>query len=208
MKDDHGRVIIPGYYDGISFDAKTEAILDAVPDDERVIRAKLGIADNDKVADSYQKSLPATATAEIDMRLVKEVDPDRLIKLVHNHIEEQGYHIIDRKPTQRERIQYPNICRISSKVAYQAFRTEFDTPIGNWLTRAMTNAFGKTPVRTRTMGGSIPISPFIETLDVPAVVVPMANKDNNQHSPNENIRLGNYVDGIKAMYHILTTPVK
>ena len=163
MKDDEGRVIIPGYYDGISFDAATEAILDAVPDDERVIRAKLGIATNDKVADSYQKSLqypslnirgmssgwigseartiiPATATAEIDMRLVKEVDPDRLIKLVSDHIRDQGYQIIDRKPIQQERHIHPNICRMSSKVSYKAFRTEFDTEIGRWLTRAMTNA--------------------------------------------------------------------
>ena len=57
------------------------------------------------------------------------------------------------------------------------------------------------------MGGSIPISPFIQTLDVPAVVVPTANRDNNQHSPNENIRLGNYVEGVQALYYILNTPI-
>ena len=56
--------------------------------------------------------------------------------------------------------------------------------------------------------GPFLISPFIETLNVPAVVVPMANKDNNQHSPNENIRLGNYVDGVKAMYYILMTDIE
>ena len=31
MKDDDGVVVIPGYYDGISIDDKTKAILDAVP---------------------------------------------------------------------------------------------------------------------------------------------------------------------------------
>ncbi|MEQ8242957.1 MAG: acetylornithine deacetylase, partial [Fulvivirga sp.] len=47
------------------------------------------------------------------------------------------------------------------------------------------------------------ISPFVTTLDIPAVSVPTVNRDNNQHSPNENIRLGNYRDGIKTMIAIL-----
>jgi acetylornithine deacetylase/succinyl-diaminopimelate desuccinylase-like protein len=40
-------------------------------------------------------------------------------------------------------------------------------------------------------------------LPIPAVAVPTVNPDNNQHSPNENIRLGNYVDGIKTIAAIL-----
>ena len=56
-------------------------------------------------------------------------------------------------------------------------------------------------------GGSIPISPFVTTLGVPAVTVPAVNSDNNQHSPNENLRVGNYVDGIKTYLAILTEPI-
>jgi len=230
MKDDEGRVIIPGYYDGISIDAQTQAVLDDVPDDERVIKARLGIVESDKVADTYQAALqypslnirgmssgwvgseartivPATATAEIDIRLVKESDPVRLIDLVTKHIEGQGYFITEDKPTQRERLTHNKICRLNSSISYSAFRTEFDGEIGQWLTRALTNAFGKSPIRHRTSGGSIPISPFVETLGVPAVSVPMANRDNNQHSPNENIRLGNYLEGIKTLYYIMSTPI-
>ena len=230
MKDDDGRVLIDGFYDGIVFDEETLAVLNAVPDNEEVIQAKLGFKGADKVADTYQKALqypslnirgmlsgwvgseartivPAQATAEMDIRLVLESDPERLLKLLREHIQSEGYHIIADKPTQRERLTHHKICRMSSKISYQAFRTDFDTPIGNWLTKAMRNAYGKNPVRTRTMGGSIPISPFIQTLDVPAVVVPTANRDNNQHSPNENIRLGNYVEGVQALYYILNTPI-
>lgn len=230
MKDEDGRVLIEGYYDGITMDPDTKAILDAVPDDERVINAKLGITSPDKVADSYQASLqypslnirglssgwvgpeartivPATATAEIDIRLVKESDPERLLALLKNHIEDQDYFVTDQKPTQRERLTHRKICRMESRIAYKAFRTEFDSEIGHWLTRALKGAFGEEPIRHRTTGGSIPIAPFVEMLGVPAVLVPMANKDNNQHSPNENIRLGNYLDGVKTMYYIMSTPV-
>ena len=58
----------------------------------------------------------------------------------------------------------------------------------------------------RTTGGSVPIAPFVATLGVPAVIVPAVNADNNQHSPNENLRLGNYIDGIKQYLAILTEP--
>ena len=231
MKDEEGRVLISGYYDGISFDEATEKILAAVPDDERVINAKLGIVEADKVADTYQKALqypslnirgmssgwvgqeartivPAQATAEIDIRLVKESDPERLLRLLRKHIEDQGFFITEERPTQRERLRHKKICRMTSRVSYKAFRTEFDSKIGIWLTKALTEAYGSEPIRHRTSGGSVPISPFIETLNVPAVGVPMANRDNNQHSPNENIRLGNYLEGIKTIYYILRTPIE
>jgi acetylornithine deacetylase/succinyl-diaminopimelate desuccinylase-like protein len=230
MKDEYGIVTIPGYYDGISIDNETLEILKAVPDDERVIKARLGIAGTDHVAPNYQESLqypslnvrgmssgwvgsevrtiiPSSAVAEIDIRLVKEVDPDRLISLVRKHIEDQGYFLVSDKPTQQERAKYDRICRFRSSTSYLAFRTDFDSDVGVWLTSALINTFGSTPIRHRTAGGSIPISPFVTTLDIPAVAIPTVNRDNNQHSPNENLRLGNYVDGIKTMIGILIEPL-
>ena len=57
------------------------------------------------------------------------------------------------------------------------------------------------------MGGSIPIAPFVRRLGIPAVVVPTANPDNNQHSPNENLRLGNLLAGIRIYLAVLTEPL-
>jgi acetylornithine deacetylase/succinyl-diaminopimelate desuccinylase-like protein len=54
------------------------------------------------------------------------------------------------------------------------------------------------------MIGSIPIFPSVLTLGIPAVAIPTVNPDNNQHSPNENIRLGNSRDVIKTMISVLT----
>jgi acetylornithine deacetylase/succinyl-diaminopimelate desuccinylase-like protein len=36
------------------------------------------------------------------------------------------------------------------------------------------------------------------------VTIPTVNADNNQHSPNENLRLGNYKEGIRAIMSVLT----
>ena len=230
MKDEYGRVTIPGYYDGIALDEKTRTLLEAVPDDEENIRSKMGIASTDRVASNYQESIqypslnvrgmssgwvgsekrtiiPATATAEIDMRLVIESQPERLINLVRNHIVEQGYYITEGEPTEQERMTHDKILSFQATTSYLAYRTDMDSEVGVWLNRALTKAFGSPPIRQRTSGGSIPISPFVNELGIPAVTVPTVNRDNNQHSPNENIRLGNYFDGIKTIYAILSEKI-
>ena len=67
----------------------------------------------------------------------------------------------------------------------------------------LTHLYGEEPILIRTMGGSIPIAPIIEALDVPAAVVPTVNIDNNQHSPNENLRFGNFVEGVVMLMSVL-----
>ena len=230
MKDDYGRTKIHGWYEGINIDDKTKEILAAVPDDEDQLRVKIGFAEPDRVAANYQESIqypslnvrgmlsgwvgdevrtivPSTAIGEIDIRTVKETDPEDLIQKLKTHIEEQGYAILDRKPTAREKVSNPNLVSMTYKVSYQAFRTELDSETGLWLRRAFKRKNGTEPVMKRTSGGSIPISPFVNTLGVPAVTVPTVNPDNNQHSPNENIRLENFFEGIMTIATILTEKI-
>jgi acetylornithine deacetylase/succinyl-diaminopimelate desuccinylase-like protein len=152
--------------------------------------------------------IPGWARAEVDVRLVPEVDPERLIGLVEKHIEESGYYLIDHVPTKEERMEHEKVATFNYEVSYQAFRTNFDSEVGLWLRKAIKTAFDQEPIMIRMSGGSIPISPFVVTLGIPAVTVPTVNRDNNQHSPNENIRLGNYRDGIKTMIAILTEDLK
>jgi len=226
MKDEEGRVTIEGFYDGIKLDDKTKKILSAVPDQEKELMARLGIGETDKVGANYQESIqypslnirglsagwtgdeartivPASATAEIDIRLVVESDPDRLLDLVKKHIQKQGYYITDKKPTSRERVQHAKILQYGNRGAYKAFRTELDAPASLWVYETLKKTFGQDPIRVRTSGGSLPTTPFITTLSVPAVIVPLVNSDNNQHSPNENLRVGNFFDGVKTIYGIL-----
>ena len=55
------------------------------------------------------------------------------------------------------------------------------------------------------MGGTVPIVPLINKLDIPTVIVPMVNMDNNQHNPNENIRIGNIRQGINISLSLLSS---
>lgn len=230
MKDENGRVIIPGFYDGITFTDAERKIFAAVPDNEPAVRKRLGIGRTDQVGRNYQESInypslnirgisagytgaqattiiPATAVAELDMRLVPESDPVRLIGLIKEHIRKQGFYITETDPTDEERMSHPKIVKVNTSISYQAFRTPMDSPTGAWLRKAMNRAFGQDPVQIRISGGSIPISPFVDALGIPAVTIPTVNADNNQHSPNENLRLGNYKEGILTIMSVLTEPM-
>lgn len=226
MKDDDGRVTIPGFYDGVVLSEEDKNILKQVPDDENEIKKFLGIAEPDKIGNNFQESLqyptlnirgldalfigkevrtliPATATAEIDIRLVPTSDAQRLMGLVKKHIQDQGYYLVDKEPTEAERMKYSKIASFQSSFSYGAFQTPFNSETGIWLNKAMIRAFGKDPIKIRTMGGSIPISPFVTTLGIPAVSVPTVNPDNNQHAENENIRVGNYVEAVKTFLAVM-----
>lgn len=231
MKNQDGIVTIDGFYDGIEISDKARKIMAQVPDDENEIRRTIGISEIDKVADNYQESIqypslnvrglksgwvekevrtiiPSFALAEIDVRLVKETDPNRLIGLIKEHIQKQGYHITKKDPSDEERMKYGRLITFKSKISYTAFRTPIDSPIGDWLSSAIRNGFEMEPIIKRTSGGSVPISPFVNTLGVPAVTVPTVNPDNNQHSPNENIRVGNLIESVRTHLAILAQPYK
>ena len=230
MKDDRGRVTIPGFYDGVSLDVATLQRLARVPDDEASILSRMGVAEPDAVAGSLQQAIqfpslnvrgmrsawvgsesrtivPATAVAEIDVRLVLESDPERLIRLVREHIERLGYHLTSGAPTDEERKEHARIASFQSSIFYAAYRTEIDSDAGLWLRSAFEHLYGEETILIRTSGGSIPISPFVQTLGVPAVSVGTVNPDNNQHSPNENLRLGNFEDGIATILAVLAHPL-
>ncbi len=227
MKSQDGVVTIPGFYDGVEIDDATREVLAAVPDDEQQILADMGLIAPDAVAATLQEAIqypslnirglsagwvgdesrtiiPATATAEIDIRLVKESDHEYLLHLVRSHIVELGYHVIDHEPTMAERLEHASIVSFSHEFSYNAYRSDFDAMAGRMARAGMRHLYGEEPILIRTSGGSVPISPFVETLDLPAAKVPTVNIDNNQHSPNENLRLGNFIEGIAILMSVLS----
>jgi acetylornithine deacetylase/succinyl-diaminopimelate desuccinylase-like protein len=232
MKDDDGRVTIPGFYDGVVLDEKTKRFLAAVPDDEAALKKRLGIAGNDRVGATYQESLqypslnvrgllaadvgakartvvPESAVAEIDIRTVPETPPDRLQTLLTKFVESKGWHLVNGTPNDEERAAHPRLASLAfGGVALQSrpVRTDPDAPVGRWLASALKRTFGADPVRIRTMGGTVPTAAIVDPLKAPFANLPLVNPDNAQHAANENLRIGNYVDGVKTLIGVLTQP--
>ncbi|MEM1258523.1 MAG: M20/M25/M40 family metallo-hydrolase [Bacteroidota bacterium] len=232
MKDLEGRVTIPGYYDGIALNENVQTILKLVPDDDDDISERLQFKTAEKVGGFYQEALqypslnirglgsgwigdkartivPESATVELDLRLVPETDGNRLKGLVKDHIKKQGYHIVDHIPSKEERMAYDKIVTVKEGNVTDAFRTDLDNLYGQFLLKTLKDNFGEDVVQIRIMGGTVPIAPFINELQIPAFVVPMVNADNNQHSPNENLKIGQLAYGIQAFYSLLShSPTK
>ena len=198
MKSVDGKVTITGFYDGVEISPEVKAILDAVPNDEAAIQKNMGFSLPDMVAENLELSIqypslnirgllsawvgqqsrtiiPPIATAEIDIRLVKESDPEYLLGLIKKHIEDQGYSIIDHAPTDAERAQKTRFVQFNYEISYPAFRTNFDSIAGDFAKSALVHLNGSVPIMLRTMGGSIPISPFVDTLNIPALSIPTVN---------------------------------
>lgn len=228
MKDEKGLVQIPGFYDGVEMDENRKKLINIVPDNREELLETLGIANPESIGATYQEALqypslnvrglraawvedqvrtiiPAEALAEIDMRLVPETPAERQIELVKKFIESQGYYVLSEVPTHDERRTFAKLIRIESRIGSKPFRTDLDSPLGKWLDLAMKHVFGDgNYIRMQTTGGSQPIAPFISELGIPAISVRIPNPDNNIHAPNENLRLGNFHEGLKMCLGILT----
>ena len=170
------------------------------------VRGMASAAIGDKVA----TIVPDMAVAELDLRTTPESDANYLTKLVETHIQKQGYHLVTGTPTDDDRARFDKLASFSyQSKGGNAAATPMDAPVGKWAYQSMTEAFGTTPapIRIRMMGGTVPTAEIVDALQVPFVIVPLVNADNNQHAANENMRMGNYVDGIRTLYSLITKPL-
>jgi acetylornithine deacetylase/succinyl-diaminopimelate desuccinylase-like protein len=233
MKDADGRVLVAGYYDGVELTAEDRKALTDVGDDEAAIRRRAGIARAERVGESYQEALqypslnvrgmaaasigdaaanvvPSDATAELDLRTTPETDGRRLFALIRAHIEAQGFHLVDGSPTDEERARFDKLASFTLGQGQAGARMAMDSPIGRWARTALRSATAPNPdgepVRIRMMGGTVPTDVLVDALDMPFVLVPTVNPDNNQHARDENLRFGNLVTGTETLYSLLTTP--
>ncbi len=227
MKDEQGRVLVEGFNDGVApLTAEERTMLDAVPDDAASMLRTFGIASPESAYPKLQMALqhptlnvrglssafvgagartiiPDSATAAIDIRLVKETAGESMVEKFRAHVRRQGYHLVDGPPDDETRAKYSKIARVVALRETNAFRTSPADPQVRALAAAVREALGVEPVHLRTLGGTVPIAPFIQALGFPAVLLPTVNFDNNQHEENENIRLGNLFEAVVKIAAIL-----
>ena len=229
MKDDDGRVTIEGWYSDTEplGEVERRAIAEAPQYDEE-LKHQLGIKRTEGGGKSLlelinQPSLningfasgdvgalarnviPTTATAVLDLRLVRGNDHRRQIQRLIEHVRKQGYYVTDRDPTDAERAQYPLLARVNIRAGgYNAERTRMDLPISKSVIEAVQSTSQDKIVLLPTSGGSLPLSIITERLSTVTISVPIANYDNNQHAENENIRLQNLWDGFEIWAAIMT----
>ena len=228
MKAPDGRVTVRGFYETVEPLGELErAALQALPDYDGRLKTELGLVRTEGEGASLAERLllpsltvrglssgnvgalarnviPATATAALGIRLVKGNNPDDMKDLVEAHIQRQGYHIVRDDPDQATRLRFPRIAKVTRGGGYPAARTSMDLPIVQRVVDAVREAAGEELVLIPALGGSLPLYLFTDIMEKPALIIPIANHDDNQHAADENLRIANLWYGIELYAALFT----
>ena len=215
LKDDQGRVTIPGFYDGI----------EPLTDEERQMWASLPHSDEDFAASIGVPALPgeegyttlerlwgrptldvngiwggyqgegsktviaAKAGAKVSMRLVPGQDPDRITQLIKDYVP-----TIAPKGVKAE---------VLGHHGGQPVMFPTDSRWVQGANRALKRVYGREAAFART-GGSIPIvADFDQILETPVLFVDLGLNEDAPHSPNESFAVADYHNGILTSAYLL-----
>lgn len=211
MRDENGKVLIEGFYDDIIAPTETELeILKTLPFNKEELAEQIGYKGFDMTREEYYQKLsleptftingftsgyagegsktiiPATATVKMDTRLIIDQDPADILEKIKKHVAKHAPHV-----------------EVVDQGAMKPSRTPADSPVVEAVKNAVEKAYRQKPVMQPSMGGSLPDYVWTQILRAPSVVVPYANFDEANHSPNENIGVDNFFNGIICTCHVI-----
>ncbi|MDR7417399.1 MAG: M20/M25/M40 family metallo-hydrolase [Armatimonadota bacterium] len=206
MVDPNGRVLIDGFYDHVrpvgpveqrllaKMDFDPVAFgqtmgLERVPMDGPTYWRKIMLEPyfningfiSGYVGPGAKTIIPAKAECRIDIRLVVDQTTQDIFEKVKRHV-----------ATVDPRVQV--LARGFGTM--EASRTAPDHPAVGVVASAIQAVRGVEPYVNLCSGGSLPNAVWPNVLGVDHIGVPYANADENNHSPNENLSLERFYDGI------------
>jgi acetylornithine deacetylase/succinyl-diaminopimelate desuccinylase-like protein len=231
MKDASGNVAIKGFYDDVTPLTATERrAIDEIPNIDQKLLEEFGLArqehpdsrielqhnrptlsilglESGNVYTGTRSAIPGSASARIEMRLVKGLNAAKQLDLLTAHIREQGFHVVDKEPDLATRRKYPLIAQVTrgGGGGFPIAKTSMDNPVTARAADAI-RALDQRLVQMPTIGGSLPFATFSDTLALPSIGLAVVNFDNNQHAANENIRVGHFWEAIEIFAALVTMP--
>src|SRR5699024_7150569 len=206
LRDEDGRVLLDGFYDEVEAPTDLEKeLLSQLPFDIEDIRNDTGDDSIDMTKEEYYHKLcfeptfniagftsgyggdgaktiiPSTAKLKMDIRLVMDQDPERIFKLLEAHVNKHA----------------PNV-QIEALGMVSPSRLAADSPYIEPIRQAVENGFGRRAYVQPSMGGSIPDALWTKIMGTPSVIVPYANADEANHSPNDILDIDNFYNGINS----------
>ena len=122
-----------------STDGKGERLLDLLILPSLNVR---GMASS-RIGEKASNVIPATASATIDMRLVKGIDKRVAVERLEAHIRKQGYFVVRTEPDEQTRLSHARVAKVVVDGAgYNAARTSMDLPISKAVIAAVESARG------------------------------------------------------------------
>jgi acetylornithine deacetylase/succinyl-diaminopimelate desuccinylase-like protein len=156
------------------------------------------------VGDEANTIIPHRATVALDLRLVKNQRAEAVYRRVVEHIRAQGFAVVESPDAPLPDELRGRAVRVVERHGYDPAKTSVDLPISRRVVEIVERAHdGQSAVVVPTAGGSVPLWAFTDLLELPTIVVPYANANNRQHSPNEHIRLDHLYQGIRTTARLL-----
>ena len=207
LKDEDERILVPGWYDGVTDLAEDElAVLQAMPFEGaeymKVYGAERLLGD---MSDGLAKKalvqrptgniagiwggyagpgpktvLPKEIHAKVDFRLVPEQDPDDLLKKLRKHLDDNGFADVEMKLESME----------------PAARTSYRHPFAQSAMAAAEKTYGRKPIVELGSPGTGPLYLFTRKYNMPSVDIGVSATDGGIHAPNENLKLENLRKGM------------
>ena len=216
LKDEHGRILIPGLYDAVQAPTAAElAAWRALPFDEDDYRdAEVGSPEltgepgfsvlertwarptldvhgirGGFTGEGAKTVIPARALAKVSLRLVPDMTPADTFRRLRDYVSSIA----------------PSGVTVEVRLIHSGdpIVVSTDNPFVRAATEAMREVWGKETVFVRG-GGSIPVvGDFVRELHTPTVLMGFGLPDDNLHAPNEKFHLANFHRGIASIIGFL-----
>lgn len=214
LKDREEQILIPGFYDAVREPTAEEIeALERMGFDEEGQRRQLGLdrflggltgtpllvkhifqptCNVCGISGGYEGPgsktvLPDRAMLKIDFRLVPDQDPHQVYEQLRQHLDAQGFRDIEIEVLGPE---YPA-------------RTPMDDPLVEVVVDTARRVYGVEPVVYPLTPGTGPMYDLCQKFGVPAVSTGVGNAESNNHAPNENVVITDFVQGIKHIALIM-----
>jgi acetylornithine deacetylase/succinyl-diaminopimelate desuccinylase-like protein len=210
MRAPDGTVLIDGADAGVTpLSPGEQAALDALPADVSDVLAGIGVDALEPPAQAgfYQRLtrptftinsltcedagehrtiIPNVAVAKCDMRLVGGQRTGEVIAAIRRHVQA---HDADVEVTVGATME-------PSRTLPEALYTEA-------IIRGARAGLGEDPLLLPSLGGSLPIAEFTSALEIPCYGIPLANADERNHAPDENMDISRFLRGITGAAGVL-----
>lgn len=209
---DGDEITVEGFHDGIEVTDADRELVAGIPDDSAAIAAELELSRFASDTPYYERLLtqptmtvnglsggyqgegtktvlPATASAKMDCRLVPQQDPDDVFEAIETHLAAESSDVTVKKQS-----------------TFPPMKTPVDTPAADPISDALETVWGTEPVELPVLGGSLPAAYFREVdalSTVPVLIVPYANHDQGNHSPNEHLDVDCFENGIRTSARVI-----
>jgi acetylornithine deacetylase/succinyl-diaminopimelate desuccinylase-like protein len=214
LRSEEGKVTIAGFYDDAQPPSAADlALFDALSNTEEWLREMYAVKEfvGNLTGDDFKRAvfnptcniagltaghqgegmktvIPSRATAKVDFRLVPGQDPDDIFAKLRTHLDQQGFRDV-------------SITRLGAMWPYKALAED---PFVQLAERSAEAVYGR-PYRIAPLaGGSTPIYAFARPLGgIPVISAGVGNSNNRAHSPDEYVRLDDFLKGARHIARIL-----